>query len=316
MHWGKRIALLITAATAAMTATVTSASAAVPNSGQPGSTCVSNDGGLKYVAPRNGETTSGLGPDAPAYYEIGAPIGAFAGKQAKGEMLVIHGGGWHLVGKATVAFERRHADEWRARGWETINLDYRACSQSLADVLWFKQRVRLLHPDALLCAEGISAGAHLALMLATTESDLACAIALGGPTDFATIANQTAFDYRYGIYDNAGPSKVLNLATAAFGNNVANMSPRKYVSSITARLLLASGERDPMIPAAQNTALASAMFNSHSDAYVDVDLLPYGPMKFVHTGATQAALDDLSRREDALVAGLSRKAVPPLLSIL
>jgi hypothetical protein len=58
------------------------------------------------------------------------------------------------------------------------------------------------------------------------------------------------------------------------------------------------------------------MFNAHSDAYVDVDLLPYGPAKFVHTGTTQEALDDLSRREDALVAGLARKAVPPLLSLL
>src|SRR4051812_37490663 len=105
------------AAATAVASTATSAHAATANSGLPGSACVGNDGGLHYSAPNHGEKTNGLGPDAPAYYEVGAPTGSFAGKTPKGEMLVIHGGGWHLVGKATVAFERRHADEWRAKGW-------------------------------------------------------------------------------------------------------------------------------------------------------------------------------------------------------
>jgi dipeptidyl aminopeptidase/acylaminoacyl peptidase len=163
---------------------------------------------------------------------------------------------------------------------------------------------------------GSSAGAHLALMLATTESDLACAVALGGPTDFNSIASETAFDYRYRVFDNAGPSKVFNLAKAAFGANLASMSPKSSAGAIKARLLLASGERDPMIPAAQNRAMASAMFNTHSDAYVDVDLLPAGNVPFVHTGTTQDALDDLSRRMDALIAGLVPKTVPPVLSLV
>lgn len=316
MNWGKRLPLVMVATLAAVAPTVAPAVAATANSGQPGSTCVGNDGGLHYWAPTNGEKTSGLGPDAPAYYEVGAPTGAFAGKTPKGEMLVIHGGGWHLVGKTTVAFERRHADEWRARGWETVNVDYHACGQSLSDVQWFKKRVRVLHPNAVICAEGVSAGAQLALTLATTESDLACVIALGGPTDFGAIAGETAYDYRYGVFDNAGPSKVFNLAAAAFGGNLASMSPINSAASIGARLLLASGEQDPMIPAAQNSALAHAVLSSHTTAYADVDLLPPGTVKFVHTGTTQAALDDLSRREDALVAGLSGKLVPPVRSVL
>jgi hypothetical protein len=301
---------------AAVAATMAPAAAATANSGLPGSACVGNDGGLHYWAPTNGEKESGLGPDAPAYYEIGGPTGSFAGKTPKGEMLVIHGGGWHLVGKATVAFERKHADEWRARGWETINVDYHACAQSLSDVLWFKQRVRLLHPNSALCAEGISAGGQLALMLATTESDLGCVISLGGPTDLLAIAGQSAYDYRYGVYDNAGPTKVFNLAAAAFGSNLAAMSPMHAAGSITARLLLASGEQDPMIPAAQNATLGAAVRGASTGNYADVDLLPIGTLKFVHTGTTQAALDDLARREDALVAGLSGKLVPPVLSIL
>jgi acetyl esterase/lipase len=315
MHWGKRIILVGVAVMAVTTATSTKALAA-SNTGTPGSSCAANTGNLSYAAPSHGEKTGGLGPDAPTYYEIGAPTGAFAGKSPKGEMLVIHGGAWHLVGKATVAVERKHADQWRARGWETINLDYRACALSLGDVQWFKQRVRVLHPNALICAEGVSAGAQLALMLAANNSDIACVIALGGPTDFTTIAAQTAFDPRAGVYDHAGPEFVFNVARAAFGAKVGDMSPRKHAGSITARLLLASGERDSLIPAAQNASMAQSMFAAHRDAYVDVDLLPFGPQKFVHTSTTQAALDDLSRREDALVAGLTKSTLPRVLSLL
>jgi acetyl esterase/lipase len=316
VNWGKKILFVTVAAATALASTATSARAATANSGTPGSACVANNGGLHYSAPTHGEKTNGLGPDAPAYYEVGPPTGSFAGKTPKGEMLVIHGGGWHLVGKATVGFERRHADEWRARGWETINLDYHACGQSLADVQWFKQRVRLLNPNAAICAEGISAGAHLALMLATTESDLACVIALGGPTDLVSIARQTAYDYRYGVYDNAGPAKVSNLAIAAFGSDLAASSPMHFAGAITARLLLASGELDPMIPAEQNTSLKSAVRAAHGSAYVDVDLLPPGTTKFVHTGTTPEALADLHRREDALVAGIGGKLMPPVLKLL
>jgi dienelactone hydrolase len=315
MHWGKRIALIFTAAVSAVSVTVAPASAAA-NNGQPGSTCVGHDGGLRYWAPKNGEVTTGLGPDAPAYYEIGAPTGAFAGKEPRGEMLIIHGGGWHIVGRAAVAFQRGRANVWRARGWQTVNIDYRACAQSLSDAQWFKQRVRLLHPNAPICAEGASAGAHLALMLAATNSDLSCAISFGGPTDFNTIANETAFDYRTGTFDSAGPAMVFNLAKAAFGSALPSVNPKQFAGKITARLLLASGERDGLIPAAQNAALATAIRNAHSDAYVDVDLLPSGPVKFVHTGTTQDARDDLNRREIALVTGLSQKLVPPVVSLV
>ncbi|HVT76112.1 MAG TPA: prolyl oligopeptidase family serine peptidase [Acidimicrobiales bacterium] len=304
-------------ASAMLVITATPGSASVPaNSGLPGSACVANDGGIGYWRPTHGEKTNGLGPDAPAYYEMGAPTGAFAGKPAKGVMLVIHGGGWHLVGKATVAYERRHADPWRARGWETVNVDYRGCAQSLADVTWFEQRVELLNPGARICVEGVSAGGQLALMLAATQPRVACVVSLGGVTDFEHIAGQTAYDFRSGTYDNVGPAAVFNLGAAAFGAQLGHMSPINFAAAIDARLLIASGAGDPLIPVAQGTDMAAAMFKTHSDAYVDVDLLPMGTMKFVHTSTTQDALDDLNRREDALVAGLSPKPVPPLLSLL
>jgi acetyl esterase/lipase len=275
------------------------------NTGLPGSTCAANDGGLVYEPPANGEFTRGLGVDAPAYYEIGRPSGSYVGQRPKGIMLVIHPGGWHLVGKGAVRYERPSADAWRARGWMTVSVDYRACARSWPDVLWFMRRVRQLAPDAVICAHGESAGGHLALLLASVRTDLACVIALGAPSDFGSLPDQTAFDPRTGSESSAGPTYLLNLATAAFGGDaLVKASPRTYAGRIRARLLLASGETDPVISAAQNANLAAAVLSANPSAYVDVDLLPAGSSKFVHTGVDPAALADLDAREDALVAPL------------
>ena len=317
MYWGRRL-VLFTAATVAIGLVAAPPAQATANSGQPGSTCAASNGGVPFSPPKNGESTTALGVDAPAYYEVGPPMGAFAGKRPKGYMLVIHGGGWHLVGKGMVAYERRRADSWRARGWQTINVDYRACARSVGDVVWFKRRVRLLHPGASICAHGTSAGAHLALLLASSDSDLACVIALAGPTDLLAIGSQSAYDPRVRALTNAGPAHVANLAKAAFGAKVAAASPMRYASATRARLLLASLELDPMIPVAQNAAFARAVRQARPGAYVDVDVLPAGRVKFVHGGTSQAALDDLRRREDALVAPLVAPApvLPPSFGVL
>jgi acetyl esterase/lipase len=74
---------------------------------------------------------------APAYYEVGLPTGAYAGQAPRGIMLVIHGGAWMKTGIGAVQSMRPDANRWRARGWETVNLTYRACGQTATDVLWF-----------------------------------------------------------------------------------------------------------------------------------------------------------------------------------
>lgn len=289
------------------------AHAAAPNSGQPGSACVGHDGGVGYTAPPNGESTTALGPNAPAYYEVGKPTGSFAGKAPKGQMLIIHGGSWHLVGKGVVAVERRNANRWRARGWETVNIDYRACAQSIADVRWFKNRIRVLHPNAIICAEGISAGGHLALLLAATASDVACAISLGGPADLRAIGTQLALNPFTGQYQNVGPARVANHARAAFGAGLDAADPQQLAGSVTARLLLASGSFDPLIPVEQNAGFADAVRAANPDAYVDVDVLPFGNTKWVHGATTPEALADFYEREEALVAPLTAPLVPPVM---
>jgi len=275
-------------------------SAVAANSGLPGSSCTATTDGATFSAPDNGVKTAGLGGDAPAYYEIGAPSGIYAGRAPKGIMLVIHPGGWYRVGREVVAVDGRPmANRWRNAGWQTINIDYRACAQSVHDVLWFMQRVRSLHPNAVICATGASAGGHLAMLLATKRQDLACAISHAGPTDLLALRGSLS-----------------NVAIAAFGakpSPLVNSSPRHHAAKIRARVLLATGKTDPLIPRSQDASFAKTLRSSRRGGYVDVMSLAPGDIWFVHTGISPVALQELRTREDALVAPLLARSGTRLL---
>jgi acetyl esterase/lipase len=293
---------------------VAGASSAPANSGLPGSSCAATIDGAAFTPPDGGVQTTGLGADAPAYYEVGAPSGPYAGRPAKAIMLVIHPGGWYRVGKEAVAVEGRPmADRWRAAGWQTVNIDYRPCGQSIHDVFWFMQRVRHRHPAAVICATGSSAGGHLSLLLATLRRDLACAISHAGPTDLVALEHQFTFDSA-GALTHAGPRLLSNVAIAAFGakpNPLAASSPRQHAAKITARVLLATGRTDPLIPRAQDASFARTLRAARPGAAVDVMSLPPGTSWFVHTGVSPESLLELRIREDALVAPLFARAVTP-----
>jgi acetyl esterase/lipase len=270
------------------------------NSGLPGSRCAATNDGAKFTAPGAGVKTTTLGSDAPAYYEVGAPSGQHAGRAPKAIMIVIHPGGWYRVGKEVVAVEGRPmANRWRAAGWQTVNIDYRPCAQSIHDVLWFMQRIRHLHPAAVICAMGSSAGGHLAMLLATMRQDLACAISHAGPTDLVALD---------------GP--LSNIAIAAFGakpSPLVHRSPRHHAGKIRARVLLATGRTDPLIPRAQDASFAKSLRSARPRGYVDVMSLPPGPSWFVHTGVSPESLRELRIREEALVAPLLARSATQLI---
>src|SRR5689334_10864411 len=168
--WGAALACVVMSLVVAPAAR---ADASAVNSGLPGSSCApTREPNAVYTPPGAGVTTTGLGADAPAYYEIGAPTGTHTGRAPKAIMLVIHPGGWYVVGQEALArWARPIAKRWRSAGWQTVTVDYRACGYSIVDVLWFMQRLRALHPSAVICATGSSAGAHLAMLLATMRPD-------------------------------------------------------------------------------------------------------------------------------------------------
>jgi acetyl esterase/lipase len=286
------------------------------NSGRPDSICMNNpalsDGSA--LPPGVSSTHPGF-PNAPGYYEVGLPTGAFAGQAPRGVMLVIFGGGWSITGVGGVQAMRPDADRWRARGWETVNLTYRACGQSVADVLWFYDRAReRFGPTAKIAAMGSSAGGHLALLVGADRPGLYAAVSLAGPTDLSKIQGEPAFNSATGAIDSTlGGRWVHNLAASAFGEeNLADVSPAAHAfpNLKDTRVLQAFSAGDGIVAFQQAGDLDTAMHAVKLDAYVDDVQLAAGPVPFTHARVTQLALDSFYAREAALVAPVTTPTVP------
>jgi acetyl esterase/lipase len=268
------------------------------NTGLPGSMC----GGIQWPDPGPpdvGVSTSAMGFDAPAYYEVGEPIGDFAGQAPKGVMLLIHGGGWAATGVGGVGTERADADRWRARGWRTVNLTYRPCNASFGDVRWFYDRARTLWGSNLpYCAAGASAGGNLALMLAASRPSLSCVVDNAGPTDGRSIENE-----RTPTGGTDGPRWAYNLLVAAVGQQmVAWWSPALF--PIRARVLFALAANDPYVPWDQGAELRRRLRAANPAAYVDLLGLDAGSTYWVHSNVDPASLQTLYDHEQQLVAPL------------
>ena len=285
------------------------------NSAEPDSICaaspVMSDGSL---LPDGVSTSHPAFAGAPGYYEVGMPTGMFEGQSPRGVMLVLHGGGWMKTGMGAVEFVRADADRWRARGWETVNLTYRACGQSLDDALWFYDQARAwFDPATKICALGTSAGGYLALLIGANRPDLYCAVSQAGPTDLRSIRNELAYDPVTGLHDQTlGGSLVYNLAAAAFGaENLARLSPAAMASGTlsTTRVLQAFSADDPLVSFQQVADLASAMRAANPGAYADDVQLAAGTIPFGHGRVTQDALNDFYAREERLVAPVTRPTV-------
>ncbi len=254
--------------------------------------------------PGPGVSTTALGR-APAAYEVGRPAGRFRGRTPLGVMLLVHGGGWYIVGPGTLSTERGEARRWRRRGWLTVNLDYAPCADSFAGVLWFHDRVRRRYGKRVpLCASGASAGGHLALMLAAHRPALDCVVARGAPTDLRTIARRAAAS---GSRD--GSRAVAQMGAAAFGaQRLGEMSPVAHAARLRARLLLATGRRDDVIPLAQAAELRRAVLRQRSRAPVRSLVLAPGRVPWIHGAVSRGALARFHAAERRLVAPLLRRS--------
>lgn len=236
-------------------------------------------------------------------------------------MMIVHGGGWFQVGPGMLAAERRAADAWRAAGWTTFNVSYRACGKSIYDVLRAYDAVRdHVGDDVPICVQGDSAGGQLALLLAAKRRDVDCVIAYAAPTNFATIARQG----RRAAEDGTGPRAlrsgartIRGLARAAFGaRRLERRSPVRHVRSIRAPVLLATPVDDPLIPRAQAREFARALRAARPGAEVKVVELAPGEEPFAHGTASPGALARLLTVVDGLVDGLGDGPLGGLLPFL
>jgi acetyl esterase/lipase len=280
------------------------------NSGQPDSICTGEPAESDGSLPTGVSTSHPAFSGAPAYYEIGLPTGDHAGQGPRGVMLVIHGGSWAANGSFWVRTMRADADRWRARGWETVNLSYRPCGQSLDDLLWFYDKAReWFGATTTICALGTSAGAQLALLIGANRPDLYCAVSQAGPTDLTTIQGEPAYNPATGLHDSTlGGRLVHNLGAAAFGEeNLTSYSPAPQAAATlkSTRVLQAFSADDAFVPFQQAADLGEAMSAANPAAYVDNVQLAKGTIPFAHGLVSQTALDDFYAREERLVAPVS-----------
>jgi len=276
------------------------------DTGQPDSICTGvpmpSDG---LPLPAGVSTSDPAFAASPAYYEVGLPRGHYLGQPPRGVMLVIHGGTWISTAAGAVESMRADADRWRSRGWETVNLTYRPCGQSLTDVLWFYDRARAAFaPGTKICALGTSAGGHLALLIGASRPDLYCAISQAGPTDLRVIQDEPAYDAASGTFSQTrGGRLVHNAAAAAFGEeNLPAYSPAAQVLPTlrSTRVLQGFSADDAFVPYQQANDLADAMHAVDPAAYVESIQLAAGTVPFGHGGVTRDALTDYYARERLL----------------
>jgi acetyl esterase/lipase len=184
-------------------------------------------------------------------------------------VLLIHGGGWHAGRKEDL---RGALGAYAARGYVAVAPQYRLAPAATfpaqlhdvkAAVRWIKAHARQYDADPdRVGALGISAGAHLALLLGLTGPDdglegdvpagspdakVRAIISIGGPTDLV------ADDFPPSIRD-----AIADFLGAAPGA-AARASPVTYVSAGDAPVLAFHGTEDGLVPPSQATELAEAL---------------------------------------------------------
>ncbi len=194
----------------------------------------------------------------------GAPL---AGTRPRGLLILIHGGGWAGFSPAALQLEVRSSLPYRRAGYETLAVDYPAGARGIEQVQRDYRLARQRVGNLPICALGMSAGGHIALMLAVKNPDLRCVVDEAGPTDLPALGREP------------GGAIAYRLALRTLGqSNLAALSPALHAASIKAKLLLVYAQTDPLVPLAQGKEMARA------DPSARLIVLPPGLAPFVHTG--------------------------------
>lgn len=205
----------------------------------------------------------------------------------KAVVMLIHGGGWQ-PSPSGYEGEKTAGEALSKEGYATVAIAYDAGAKGFKQIVATYKVARKHYPNLPICANGISAGGHLALMLAIREPDLACVETLAAPTDLTTIAQQ----------DPSG-DEGYQAAVRAFGaRQLARWSPVRYADKIKAKVLMVIAASDPVDPVAQGQELADALPGAQ------LMVVPPGPVPvtWAHFGGVQpdAQAQVLKRQLDFL----------------
>ena len=193
---------------------------------------------------------SGRGP----VVEWGEPSG-----DPRGVIILLPGGGWKRPSVTGFDEQKDAAANLRDDGYATVVIRYSGGPRGFHELQRIYDRAGERHPDLPICASGISAGGHLALMLATREPDLACVVVIAGPADLTSLAEQ-------------GAALADRDAVEAFGKDgLAAWSPIRDADRIKAKVLMVLAETDPVNPVEQGTELKRVLPSAQ------LEVLPAGP---------------------------------------
>jgi fermentation-respiration switch protein FrsA (DUF1100 family) len=194
-------------------------------------------------------------------------------------VIVIHAGGWRLVGRGMTGLEQPEVDRLNAWGYGTVNIDYHRGARGLQDVVRFYDRLRRrVGRRTPICLDGSSAGGHLALMAALRRPSAACVITRAAPTRLADLHGSLLRD-AHRFFDPHG--------------GLARWSPARYRLACPA--LIAHGTDDPYVGFDQARAM-----RRHGVRGRLVALRP-GDAPWVHTSVARPDLDRLYRIERGLL---------------
>jgi hypothetical protein len=195
-------------------------------------------------------------------------------------VIVIHAGGWRLVGRGMTGLEQPEVDRLNKWGYATLNIDYHRGARGLTDVLGFYDRLRRRVPRKTpICLDGASAGGHLALMAALNRPSVDCVITRAAPTRLAHLHGRLLRD-AHRFFDPHG--------------GLAKWSPANYRLHTPA--LIAHGTDDRYVGFGQ----AKAMWR-HAPRGRLVALRP-GDEPWIHTSVARAALARFLRAERAFLS--------------
>jgi acetyl esterase/lipase len=203
---------------------------------------------------------------------------------AAGELIVVHGGAWWLVGPGAVETARPAAQRFASQGWDVQLIDYAAGPDSLPDVVAFYDSEReRLGPSYPICAYGESAGGQLALMLAGERPELNCVIAAAAPTDLTA---------QHGFVAEA-----LNKLFPDDPSRLVDWSPIN--ADIRQPTLLAAALNDQVIPPSDTRLMVSELPSAK------LVLLHHGSSQWVHSDVSNRDLRKLNRAECLFLAQIT-----------
>jgi acetyl esterase/lipase len=212
-------------------------------------------------------------------------------------MIIIHGGAWFGDDPKRVISDRPYAERWNRRGWRTYNIDYTTGGpSSVQDVQWFFDEIVKVHGTGIpICAEGQSAGGHLALYLAGTRAELDCAISNGGPTWL----HQTSPWLETFVQAFFGPTYAARQKYSA----------TSVAGTTKAKVLQVFNSNDGIVPPSQLVRYVGA--NPKSSWMTLRPPGTGGNAKFVHGDTTQSCFNAFLKAEEQVAAAVLKGAAMP-----